>query len=283
MKKELSLIPQILLLATLLSVAHTSTADTLHGRVVGISDGDTVTVLDDTNTQWKIRLMGVDAPEKKQAFGNKSKERLSVLVFNKQVAVEFNKRDKYGRTVGRILLGGTDANLEQVKAGMAWHYKQYEREQSVADRAAYAQAEEQARIAKRGLWADPDPTPPWDWRKQQKAESHAAEWTGVGGTDSQNFFADLTTIRKTGNIAKMWSLLDLKTADTTLSRRYLSMKMQNEFDCTRGEYRFISSQNYSGNMGMGEVVFRNDTVAEWNPIPPNSAVRSLWKAACKKY
>lgn len=158
-----------MLLAASLLFANTSAADTLHGRVVGVSDGDTVTVLDATNSQWKIRLMGIDAPEKKQAFGNKSKEHLSALVFNKQVAIECSKQDKYGRTVGKIMVDGVDANLEQVKAGLAWHYKQYQREQSPDDRTAYAQAEEQARAAKRGLWVDLDHTPPWDWRHQRKS------------------------------------------------------------------------------------------------------------------
>lgn len=160
---------RIMLLAALLLLTHTSIADTLHGRVVGVSDGDTVTILDATNTQWKIRLMGIDAPEKKQAFGNKSKESLSALVFNKQVSVEYNKKDKYGRTVGKIIVNDVDANLEQIKAGLAWHYKKYQNE-SVDDRSIYAQAEEQARVEKRGLWLDTDPTPPWEWRKsKQKA------------------------------------------------------------------------------------------------------------------
>lgn len=271
-----------MLAAAMLVFANTSTADTLRGRVVGVADGDTVTVLDNTNTQWKIRLMGIDAPEKKMPFGQKSKENISALVFNKQVAVEFNKRDKYGRTVGKIMVDGTDANLEQVKAGMAWHYKQYEREQSVEDRSKYAQAEEQARAAKRGLWIDTDPTPPWDWRKQQKIESRAAEWTGVGGTESQNFYADITTIHKTRKGMTMWSMLDLKEVDTTTGKPYLSMKMHNEFDCKGEQYRFLSSSNYSGNMGGGEVVYRNDATAEWNPIPLNSAVKTLWKIACQR-
>lgn len=135
---------------------------------MGIADGDTVTVLDASNTQVKIRLMGIDAPEKKQAFGRKSKESLSALVFNKQVTVEFSKKDKYGRTVGKIVVDGVDANLEQVKAGMAWHYKKYQNEQSEDDRSNYAIAEEQARVEKRGLWVDTDPTPPWVWRKEKK-------------------------------------------------------------------------------------------------------------------
>lgn len=275
---------RILLLVTLMLLFSESSAATLIGRVVGIADGDTVTVLDDTNTQWKIRLMGIDAPEKKQPFGSKSKEFLSALLFSKQVEVELNKRDKYGRTVGRILVDGIDVNLEQVKAGMAWHYKAYEREQSEADRTTYAQAEEQAKTVKKGLWVDPDPTPPWDWRKQQKSGSDAvAEWTEVGGNENQTVYADLTTIHKAGKVVKMWSLLDLKTADVITARSYLSMKMLNEFDCKEERYRFLASSNHSKNMGSGEVVYRMDSVAEWNPVPPISAVKTLWKAACTKW
>lgn len=165
---KLSYFIRILLLAASLLLSNASAADTLHGRVVGVADGDTVTVLDASNTQTKVRLMGIDAPEKKQAFGSRSGEHLSDLVFDRQVTVEYSKQDKYGRTVGKILVDGVDANLEQVKVGLAWHYKQYQREQSVEDRAAYAQAEEHAKAAKRGLWVDRDPTPPWDWRHQQK-------------------------------------------------------------------------------------------------------------------
>lgn len=157
----------LLLVATLL-LANLSIADTLHGRIVGVADGDTVTVLDAENMQHKIRMMGIDAPEKKQAFGNKSKASLTALVFNKPVVVEYNKKDKYGRTVGKIIVDGIDANLEQVKSGMAWHYKKYQKEQSMDDRSLYALTEEQARADKRGLWGDAEPTPPWDWRKQKK-------------------------------------------------------------------------------------------------------------------
>lgn len=91
-------------------------------------------------------------------------------MFNKPVSVEYSKRDKYGRTVGKILVAGIDANLEQVKAGMAWHYKKYQNEQTPDDRATYAQAEDAARARKQGLWFDVEPTPPWDWRKQRKGE-----------------------------------------------------------------------------------------------------------------
>jgi endonuclease YncB( thermonuclease family) len=156
----------LLMVATILSVLFAAQvhAEMLSGRVVGVADGDTVTVLDASRQQHKIRLMGIDAPEKKQAFGNKSKQALSDLVFNKQVSVEFSKTDRYGRTIGKILVDGLDANLEQVKKGMAWHYKQYQKEQSSVDRTAYAKAEELAKAKKLGLWFDPSPTPPWDFR-----------------------------------------------------------------------------------------------------------------------
>lgn len=159
----------LLAIATLIAVSLPASADTLYGRVVGVADGDTVTVLDSAHRQYKIRLMGIDAPEKKQAFGNRSKQSLSGLVFNRHVQVEYNKKDKYGRLVGKIIVNGMDANLEQVISGLAWHYKQYEREQAADDRAAYADAENEARAARRGLWQEAEPTPPWEWRKLQKA------------------------------------------------------------------------------------------------------------------
>lgn len=139
-------------------------ADVLKGKVVGIYDGDTVTVLDAGNQQHKIRLAGIDAPEKRQAFGNRSKEHLSDLVFGQMVDVDGDKIDRYQRTIGKILLNGRDVNLEQVRAGFAWHYTQYAKDQAPADRAAYAQAEAAARAGHRGLWSDAQPIPPWDFR-----------------------------------------------------------------------------------------------------------------------
>lgn len=164
----------LLAATTLLAISLAANADTLLGRVVGVSDGDTVTVLDSRNQQYKIRLMGIDAPEKSQAFGNRSKQFLSSLVFNRRVQVEYNKRDRYGRAVGKIIVDGKDANLAQIKAGMAWHYKQYQKEQSADDRVAYASAEEQARVGRRGLWQDNEPTPPWEYRKKARENSSRA-------------------------------------------------------------------------------------------------------------
>jgi endonuclease YncB( thermonuclease family) len=145
-------------------------AQILMGRVVGVADGDTITVLDDQRVQHKIRLAGIDAPEKSQAFGQRSKAFLSSLVFSKPVVVETQKTDRYGRTVGKVLVGDRDANLALVVAGMAWHYKKYETEQSASDRMIYASAEQDARVARQGLWADPSAMPPWEWRAQKRSK-----------------------------------------------------------------------------------------------------------------
>ena len=97
----------------------------LHGKVVGVADGDTVTVLDAEKHQHKIRLAGIDAPEKAQAFGQASKKSLSDMIFGREVDVKWDKRDRYGRIIGKISANQTDVCLEQVRRGMAWHNKQY--------------------------------------------------------------------------------------------------------------------------------------------------------------
>lgn len=154
----------------LLLVSNIATAETYSGRVVGVADGDTVTVLDSTNTQHKVRLAGIDAPEKKQAFGQVSKQHLSNQVFDKTVTIETTKRDRYQREVGKVIVNGRDANLGQIEAGLAWHYKQYAGEQSPADRQSYAAAEVAAQQARKGLWQDANPVPPWDFRHPKKGQ-----------------------------------------------------------------------------------------------------------------
>lgn len=157
----------LFLFATLLA-AQCVQADTIEGRVVGIIDGDTITVLDSSNRQYKIRFAGIDAPEKSQPYGQEAKEYLSDLVFNRQVTVETEKVDRYLRPVGKVLVEGRDTNLAMVVAGYAWHYKKYQAEQSPDDRLLYDSAEKEARAARRGLWEDPDPIPPSEWRARKK-------------------------------------------------------------------------------------------------------------------
>lgn len=141
------------IVAVLLSSSVFCYADTITGRVVGVTDGDTIKVLDASNTEYKIRLAGIDAPEKKQAFGQVSKKSLSDLVFDKQVTVDWNKQDRYGHTIGKVLVNGVDANLEQVKRGMAWFYKKYQNELLLQDRLDYLHAQEFAEKERIGLWA----------------------------------------------------------------------------------------------------------------------------------
>ena len=141
-------------------------ADTLNGKVVKITDGDTLVVLDADNTQHKIRLSGIDAPETNQPFGKRSKEALSALVAGQRVEVDWHKLDRYGRIVGKVIAQGKDVNLAQVRTGMAWWYRKYANEQSLVDQGLYEAAEAKARVTGVGLWGDKDPIAPWDWRKR---------------------------------------------------------------------------------------------------------------------
>ena len=155
-------------------------ADTLQGRVVKIADGDTVTIVDDGGMKHRIRLMGIDAPEKNQSYGDVSTQGLIELVSGKTVTIEYEKRDRYKRIVGKVLVDPPgdvfcmaldcvkkiDAGLEQIKFGLAWHYKFYQMEQSEEDRRLYSEAELEARIKQIGLWKDEEPMAPWVWRKR---------------------------------------------------------------------------------------------------------------------
>ena len=133
------------------------------GKVVGVSDGDTITVLDNLDKgKFRIRLNKIDAPEKKQAFGNKAKQYLSSLIFGKQVSVRFKEIDNYGRVLGIIYCDGKEINLQMVQSGYAWHYSYYDKTP------AYIEAEKQARADKKGLWADPNPINPYEFRKMKK-------------------------------------------------------------------------------------------------------------------
>lgn len=155
-----------LVLVIFLFLSTFANAKTIEGLVVGVSDGDTITVLDQQKNSYKIRLQGIDAPEKKQAFGEKSKQSLHDLVHSKQVRIEYDKEDKYGRIVGKVTVDDVDVCLQQLVLGMAWHYKKYQNEQSVSDRALYSETELKSKSLKLGLWSDDTPMPPWEFRKK---------------------------------------------------------------------------------------------------------------------
>lgn len=140
----------------------------LQGKVVKLADGDSITVLDDDKTQHKVRLAGIDAPERNQPYGKAAKTFLSDKVFGKTVCVGWNKKDKYQRLVGVVRINDEDVNLQLVEAGLAWHYKYYQREQTESDRARYAEAQEDAEADRRGLWKARKPITPWAWRKGKR-------------------------------------------------------------------------------------------------------------------
>lgn len=149
-------------------VSWVTRAEILTGRVTGISDGDTLTLLDTTEVLFKIRLSGIDSPEKGQAFGQFCKKSLSDLVYGRTAQIGWRKLDRYGRIIGTVLVDERDINLEQIRRGCGWHYKKYQNEQSTNDRLSYSAAEESARKEKVGLWADIEPVPPWIWRATAK-------------------------------------------------------------------------------------------------------------------
>lgn len=161
--------PMKIILALILAITTlTSFADQLQGKVIKVTDGDTVNILTSDNKTHKIRLSGIDAPEKSQDFGNKSKQALADEVYGKTVTVEFNKSDKYQRIVGKVIFNGKDVNLNQIKRGLAWHYKKYEGEQDVEDRSIYANSEYLAQRDRAGLWVENNPVAPWDYRKHKR-------------------------------------------------------------------------------------------------------------------
>jgi endonuclease YncB( thermonuclease family) len=154
-----------LFLAAFLPLSSAANWTITSGQVVGVIDGDTVTVLTSDRTQQRIRLSGIDAPEKRQPFGQRAKQRLSDLAFGRHIAVEWSKKDRYGRVVGKLVHGGRDLNLAMIESGYAWWYERYARDQLPEDRALYREAQDRARKSKAGLWRDVEPVAPWDFRR----------------------------------------------------------------------------------------------------------------------
>ena len=149
--------------ALLLSGTDTALAIDSTGLVVRILDGDTIEVLHNRQPE-RIRLSGIDCPEKGQPFGQKAKHAASALLFAKEVTLHTHGKDKYRRTLADVLLSdGTNVNTVLVAGGWCWWYPKYARQNKELKR-----LESEARVAKRGLWADPYPVPPWEWRKRKE-------------------------------------------------------------------------------------------------------------------
>lgn len=157
------LIHSALFICLLLTTACSRSAPQLRGKVIGITDGDTMKVLVGKE-ELMVRLEGIDAPEAKQSFGNQSKQALSRIAFGRDVIIRYVTEDRAGRTVGIVMLDGTDVSSKMIEDGWAWHYKEYDDHPHLAD------LERRAKASKRGLWSDPNPLPPWEYRARQKRE-----------------------------------------------------------------------------------------------------------------
>lgn len=156
--------------------APASIAGGVSVKVIRVLDGDTIEVLKiDAAGKHpvRIRMTGIDAPEKSQPFGEKCRENLASLVAGKEVRVDVRGTDRYSRQLGVIRVPTPnsteiDANIAQISAGCAWHYKQYQKQQKPEERRAYSEAEERARAAQIGLWRDPEPEAPWEYRRESR-------------------------------------------------------------------------------------------------------------------
>ena len=157
-----------ILLLTLCLLSLATWADVLEGRVVNVADGDTITLLDGNRQQHKIRLAGIDAPEKGQAYGQRSKQHLSELAFGKDAKADCYKVDRYDRDVCTVYVNGQDIGLAQLDAGLAWWFRKYAHEQLPRDRIDYEAAEDRAAADRIGLWQDANPVPPWEWRHMHR-------------------------------------------------------------------------------------------------------------------
>lgn len=135
----------------------------LEGRVVRVADGDTLSLLDAHNKQHKVRLYGIDSPERAQAYGKAASRQLAELVGDRQVQVVIKDEDDYGRIVGHVFYEGRSVNLAMIESGYAWWYQYH-----APERSDFRDGQRNARAGRRGLWQDADPTPPWDWRRSNR-------------------------------------------------------------------------------------------------------------------
>lgn len=150
----------VFLLLALVVVASPAAAREIHGRVVGITDGDTLTLLTDQRRQVRVRLAGIDAPERRQPFGTRARQMLAGLTFQRRARITVTSTDRYGRLIGRVFVGSRNVNAEMVRRGGAWVYLRYSTDPALPI------LEAQARGARRGLWRLPESQrlPPWEWR-----------------------------------------------------------------------------------------------------------------------
>ena len=164
-------------------------AETLLGRVVSVQDGDTLTVRV-AGQRVKVRLAGIDAPERNQPFGEQSRQSLSRMALNRTASVAVRKIDDYGRTIGVVTVAGLNVEAEQVRRGLAWVYRQYRHDPQLLA------LEAEAKAARRGLWVDANPKPPWDWRhsgQSQQASERSAPGVFTGRCGTKRICKEMTS------------------------------------------------------------------------------------------
>lgn len=168
-KKLIAGVTLLLAVGAYFTHANGGESGDISGIVVGVADGDTITVLDAAQQQHKIRFAFIDAPEKAQPYGQRAKQSLAARVYRQSVKVDVIEKDRYGRVVGRVWQGATDVNLAQLKDGYAWHYRFYaSKNQSAGDFSRYEAAEQQAREQHLGLWEGRNSQPPWEYRRSKR-------------------------------------------------------------------------------------------------------------------
>jgi len=229
--------------------AQTQTDKTLTGLVIKVFDGDTILVKETSSgTATRVRLKGIDAPESKQSYGPEAAKQMTSLTLNKLAEVQWSETDQYGRTIGKVIIDGTDVCLEMVKAGLAWHFKQYQTGQSQKDRVLYDSAEKEAREQRKGLWAEDHPTPPWDYRRQERERMNNNGKSGNGdGRQNDDHLVDLTLgqMQETERVSELTDLalaLEIRESGLTddsriyelLSRVYPNWLNQAEIGDTTG-------------------------------------------------
>ena len=162
------------LLTLMMSSAAFGDESALYGQVVGVIDGDTLKVLVDDQRLVRVRLAFCDAPEKRQAFGNRSKQAMSELVFGKEIELRPHSIDRYGRTVAQVIVNGEDVGVAMLRLGLVWVYDRYITEAPAETKGRYQTARDEAKNGRLGLWSDPNSVPPWIFRHLAKADQERA-------------------------------------------------------------------------------------------------------------